>query len=159
MTRSTLLYGQLQEGLVHRIMESPAVSGATDYQSLCLAAKSEEKRLAEIKKRRQYRTEHKHTYTGSSKLEGSNSRPSSITPSSLVRCWNCQRAGHISADCKAPRRGGAERPTRGGRPPTTQQILSSEDHQPQLSSEPRDQDPPPPAGDCSRPATVSPPRH
>ena len=35
-------------------MESPAVSGATDYQSLCLAAKTEEKRLAEIKKRRQY---------------------------------------------------------------------------------------------------------
>ena len=37
-------------------------------------------------------------------------------------------------------------PTRGGRPPTNQQVLSSEDHQPQLSSEPRDQDPPPPAG-------------
>ena len=153
-TRSTLLHGQLQEGLVHRIMESPDVSGATDYQSLCLAAKSEEKRLAEIKKHRQYRTEHKHMHTGLSKLEGSYSRPSSIAPSdggsghksSLVRCWNCQRAGHISADCKAPRRGGAERPTRGGRPPTNQQVLSSEDHQPQLSSEPRDQDPPPPAG-------------
>ena len=153
-TRSTLLYGQLQEGLVHRIMESPAVSGATDYQSLCLAAKSEEKWLAEIKKRRQYRTEHKHMHTGLSKLEGSYSRPSSIAPSdggsgrksSLVRCWNCQRAGHISADCKAPRRGGAECPTREGRPPTNQQVLSSEDHRPQLSSEPRDQDPPPPAG-------------
>ena len=56
-TRTTLLYGQLQEGLKHRIMESPAVSGATDYQSLCLAAKAEEKRLAEIKKRRQYHSE------------------------------------------------------------------------------------------------------
>ena len=53
-TRSTLLYGQLQEGLRHRIMESPAVSGATDYQNLCLTAKAEEKRLTELRKRRQY---------------------------------------------------------------------------------------------------------
>ena len=33
-TRNTLLYGQLQEGLKHKIMESPAVSGATGYQKL-----------------------------------------------------------------------------------------------------------------------------
>ena len=56
-TRGTLLYGQLQEGLRHRIMEAPAVSGATNYQALCLAAKAEEKRLAELKKRRQYRSD------------------------------------------------------------------------------------------------------
>ena len=53
-TRSTLLYGQLQDGLKHQIMEAPAVSGATDYQALCLAAKTEEKRLAKLKKRSQY---------------------------------------------------------------------------------------------------------
>ena len=50
-TWSTLLYGQLQEGLRYRIMEAPAMSGTTDYRALCLAAKTEEKRLAELKKR------------------------------------------------------------------------------------------------------------
>ena len=59
-TRNTLLYGQLQEGLRHRIMESPAVSGVTSYQGLCLAAKAEEKRLAEIKRRKQYHSDQKH---------------------------------------------------------------------------------------------------
>ena len=33
-TRNALLYGQLQEGLKHKIVESPAVSGATGYQKL-----------------------------------------------------------------------------------------------------------------------------
>jgi hypothetical protein len=42
-TRCTLLYGQLQE---HKIMEAPTVSSATDYKALCIAAKSEERRLA-----------------------------------------------------------------------------------------------------------------
>ena len=52
-TRGTLLYGQLQEGLRYRLREAPAVSGAADYQALCMAAKAEEKRLAALKKRRQ----------------------------------------------------------------------------------------------------------
>ena len=56
-TRHTLLYGQLQEGLRYCIMEAPAVSGATDYQALRLAAKAEEKCLAELRKRRQYHSD------------------------------------------------------------------------------------------------------
>ena len=63
-TRSTLLYGQLQEGLKHPIMEAPSVSGATDYQALCIAAKAEERRLAELKKRRLYRLDQKLVPTG-----------------------------------------------------------------------------------------------
>ena len=35
-------------------MESPAVSGAQDYKGLCLAAKKEERRLAELKRKQQY---------------------------------------------------------------------------------------------------------
>ena len=31
-TREMLLYGQLQEGLLLTLMESPAVSGAQDYK-------------------------------------------------------------------------------------------------------------------------------
>ena len=53
-TRQMLLYGQLQEGLRDDIMKSPAVSGSLTYPSLCLAAKNEEQRQAELKKRQQY---------------------------------------------------------------------------------------------------------
>ena len=41
-TREALLYGQLHEGLLYRLMEAQAVSRATDYSSLCLATRSEE---------------------------------------------------------------------------------------------------------------------
>ena len=46
-TRSTLLYSQLQEGLKYELMKAPAVSGAKDYQELCISARNEERRLAE----------------------------------------------------------------------------------------------------------------
>ena len=48
-----LLYGQLQEGLLYSLMESPAVSEAQNYKELGLAAKREERRLAELKKKQQ----------------------------------------------------------------------------------------------------------
>ena len=41
-SREMLLYGQLQEGLLLTLMESPAVSGAQNYKELCIAAKREE---------------------------------------------------------------------------------------------------------------------
>ena len=53
-TREMLLFGQLHEGLSYILMESPAVSGALNYKELCLAAKREERRLAELKKKQQY---------------------------------------------------------------------------------------------------------
>ena len=53
-TRETLLYGQLQDGLCLRLMRGPAVSGARGYQELCIAAKNEEKRLADLRKRQEY---------------------------------------------------------------------------------------------------------
>ena len=53
-TRDTLLHGQLQDGLKHELMRAPAVSGGQSYPELCLAARNEEKRLAELKKRQQY---------------------------------------------------------------------------------------------------------
>ena len=55
-TRDALLYAQLQEGLKYELMKAPAVSGALDYHTLCVAAKSEERRLAELQKRRQYQS-------------------------------------------------------------------------------------------------------
>ena len=53
-TRKTLLHGQLQERLRYALMKAPAVSGASDYQELCTAAKNEERRLNELIKRQQY---------------------------------------------------------------------------------------------------------
>ena len=50
-TKHTLLHSQLQEGLRFAIMKSPAVSGAQSYQDLVLAAKNEEKRQFQLRKR------------------------------------------------------------------------------------------------------------
>ena len=47
-TCNALLYSQLQEGLKYDLIESPAVSGADSYKQLCIAAKHEEKRIAEL---------------------------------------------------------------------------------------------------------------
>lgn len=54
-TRDMLLLGQLQEGLRYEPMRGPTVSGAPTYKALCLAAKNEERRLADLRKRVQYR--------------------------------------------------------------------------------------------------------
>ena len=50
-TRDTLLHGQLQEGLHYKIMEAPAVSGASKYSELCLVSRNEEQRQHELTKR------------------------------------------------------------------------------------------------------------
>ncbi len=55
-TRQSFLYGQLQEGLRHDLMQSAAVSGALTYTELVMAAKNEEQRQAELKKRSNYRS-------------------------------------------------------------------------------------------------------
>ena len=55
-TRDALLYAQLQEGLRYDLMKPPAVSGALNYQALCVAAKSEERRLDELQKREHYQS-------------------------------------------------------------------------------------------------------
>ena len=47
---TTMLYGQLQEGLRLSIIGSPSVSGTLAYKELCMAAKHEEKRQAELRK-------------------------------------------------------------------------------------------------------------
>ena len=52
--RDALLYGQLHEGLKYEIIKAPGVSGVDSYSALHLAAKNEERRLQELKKRQQY---------------------------------------------------------------------------------------------------------
>ena len=62
-TRKAFLYSQLQEGLRTDLMQNPSVSGALSYKTLCMAARNEEQRREEMKKRRNYRdgdhSEHK----------------------------------------------------------------------------------------------------
>ena len=53
-TRDALLYAQLQEALRYELMRALAISRSMKYQKLCGAAKNEEKRLAELRKRQQY---------------------------------------------------------------------------------------------------------
>ena len=51
-TRDVLLYGKLQDGLrIDLVSRAPAISGAQSYQELCIAAKNEERRLAELKRK------------------------------------------------------------------------------------------------------------
>ena len=52
--QEALLHGQFQEGLRMELMKSPSVSGAQSYPTLCLAAKNEERCLAQLKKRQRY---------------------------------------------------------------------------------------------------------
>ena len=52
-TKDTLLYGQLQHGLRLELMQGPAVSGARNYQDLCISAKNEDNCLADLKRRQE----------------------------------------------------------------------------------------------------------
>ncbi len=115
-TRDALLFGQLQEGLRYNLMESPAVSGATSYQALCVAAKNEEKRQAALKKRRQYNPQSNPQWTrpikrsadvvtsGGSATTHHPPRTSPSQPGRRATCWNCDKPGHLAKDCRAPRK-------------------------------------------------------
>ena len=141
--RGTLLYGQ---GLRYRLIEAPAVSGAADYQALCMAAKAEEKRLAELMKRRQYRPDSRRSNTTDttpqslkkgdrSKIDQSSDRSTKTDKSSgggsqrriAGRCWNCDRPGHVATECRAPKSGASGGTQSGGssRSPHTNQVQTS----------------------------------
>ena len=49
-THNMFLYSQLQEGLRYALMKAPSVSGARDYQELCIAACNEEHRSNDLAK-------------------------------------------------------------------------------------------------------------
>ena len=93
-TREAFLYGQLQEGLRNDIMQSPAVSGALAYHELCMAARNEEKRKAELRKRKSY---HSHTGLTPAPRKDFGKRPSRFEPSrNFIRdtCFKCGKLGH-----------------------------------------------------------------
>ena len=106
-TRETILYSQLQEGLHYDLMKSPAVSGAQNYKELCLAAKNEEKRQAELRKRQEYHRRNNQEQkkvggmqqqwsTPTTQPTGKYMSPKQIGP----RCYACGRYGHIERNCR-----------------------------------------------------------
>ena len=108
-TRDMLLFAQLQEGLRFNIMESPAVSGATTYSALCLAAKNEEKRWLELKKRKSYNLEQRTQYKKPTFSSETNFPKKSLPEKTseeashgwkTPKCWTCGKVGHLSKDCR-----------------------------------------------------------
>ena len=124
-TRDTLLYCQLQEGLRYELMKAPAVSGATKYQELCIAAKNEEKRLAELRRRQQYS---KSTQPKPSQSERNRAtttdplrHPSVPNKSGSVdakKCFFCKKTGHLMRDCRLRK----SENTSSGRPAATKLV-------------------------------------
>ena len=118
-----LLYGQLQEGLLYCLMESPAVSGAQNYKELCVAAKREKRRLAELQRKQQYlkaqnmqecghtkkfpspgigsrrayrsNVNHRHTENKPDNVEVRKAKP--------LRCYICDSPEHLARDCQKKR--------------------------------------------------------
>ena len=111
-TRDTLLHGQLQDALKHELMQAPAVSGAQTYQELCLAARNEQKRQAELKKRQQYIKPSVQQQQTKKPIE---SQPANRPPpfcgsnpaSQDRKCFLCHEPGHLARNCpkKATSRG------------------------------------------------------
>ena len=60
-TKETILFGQLQECLRMELLRGPAVSGVLAYKELCVAAKTKEHRLAELRKHQGYQRHAKAT--------------------------------------------------------------------------------------------------
>ena len=158
-TRNALLYSQLQEGLKMELMREAAVSGASCYTSLCLAAKNEERRLAELSRRQHYRrqTTPSQSHTQSSiKANGrtptpvNNSRRANSSASSKLKvkstCYNCGEVGHYASACRAPKSESRGRPPpkrpnpSSGQGAGTYRVTTegAEVHHPQQKSDPLD---------------------
>ena len=145
-TRDALLYGQLQEGLRLELMSAPAVSGARGYPELCIASKNEEKRLADLKRRREYAQSNQSSTQQRTKPKQSSSEPRQPTntqPSQQSdqekpdrRCFYCKKPGHLMRDClRRKKRSESVGPSRSSSSSaSTKQILSDGDCQDTLQT-------------------------
>ena len=105
-TRGAFLYGQLQEGLRQSLMQSPNVSGALTYKELIMAAKNEERRQTELKKRKQYLNAPKASASAMSTAKSCEVKPGTSMPKphradrNNKFCDFCQRPGHLRCECR-----------------------------------------------------------
>ena len=105
-TREAFLYGQLQDGLHPELMQNPSVSGAMNYQELCMAARNDEQRQFELKKRRLYQLPVRDQERSSQPLwrqwsgaTQQTNHQASQNISSNKQCYNCEKLGHLAKDC------------------------------------------------------------
>lgn len=147
-TRDALLYGQFQEALRYKLMRAPAVSGSTKYQELCVAAKNEEKRLAELRKRQQYskssQQAEKPKPSGDAQKHTRSDRTtpapkpavttSNDRPTESRKCHYCKKAGHVIRDCRKKKSDDARR----NQHPVAKQVTTKAADQPEESPDPYD---------------------
>ena len=113
-TRETMLYSQLQEGLLLSLARSPSVSGCQTYKELCVAAKQEEKRLAGLKRRQMYsqgtkggsssktpKTKKKQPQDQEKGQTSDKSSDNKQRPAKPLACHNCGSLDHFVYHCKA----------------------------------------------------------
>lgn len=84
-------------------MRAPAVSGASSYTTLCIAAKTEEQRLAELRKHQQYHSPPKPPTQANLHKKPQSSTNATTTKSSSKpteqRCYVCGNPDHLAKDC------------------------------------------------------------
>ena len=109
-TRNALLYSQLQSSLAFELSKAPAVSGACNYEKLCIAAKNEERKLAKLEKRHQYERSRQigsARYSTSSFVLGSSrsidAKQTGQSYKQSPRCYICNSPTHLARDCKTQR--------------------------------------------------------
>ena len=109
--RDVLLYGRLQDGLqTDLVSKAPVISRAQSYKELCIAAKNEERWLAELKQKKQYTKEfstqfsYPQTKKNSQRQDSGTKRDDKKNKTPFqrqVRCYVCDSPDHLAHDCKA----------------------------------------------------------